>query len=147
MSKQMDEERTTVSNAGQAPDRSLGAASCSAHGDLCDRRPAGCSGTRRAGPGERDDRIVQNKRRRNEHLPLPEGLGQIVATGYAQGAPSGESFSLESSEGTIDTVEVSSSTNLHQFRPAEPSLSDVKIGDYITVFGNDLGHRSDRRPC
>ena len=72
-------------------------------------------------------------------LPLPEGLGQVVATGFAQGSPNGESFTIETSEGSIDTVEISPSTTYIDTSLRQPSLSDVKIGDYITVFGTISG--------
>jgi hypothetical protein len=72
-------------------------------------------------------------------LPLPEGLGEIVATGYAQGVPSGESFAVETADGTIDTVEVSPSTTYINPAVRIPALSDITIGDYITVWGTISG--------
>ena len=72
-------------------------------------------------------------------LPLPEGLGEIVATGYAQGAPSGKSFAIETAGSTIDTVEVSSSTTYINSAVRIPALSDITIGDYITVWGTISG--------
>jgi hypothetical protein len=72
-------------------------------------------------------------------LPLPEGLGQVVATGFAQGTPNGESFTIETKEGPVDTVEVSPSTTYIDRALRQPSLNDVKVGDFITVFGTISG--------
>ena len=71
--------------------------------------------------------------------PPPEGLGQVVGSGFAQGAVSGESFTIETTEGSIDTIEVSPSTTYIDRIVRKPSLSNVALGDYITAFGTISG--------
>ena len=71
--------------------------------------------------------------------PLPEGLGEVVAEGFAQGAPSGNEFSVISRTGQVKTVEVSSSTTYIDSAVSKPRLSDIALGFYITVFGEVTG--------
>ena len=71
--------------------------------------------------------------------PLPEGLGEVVAEGFAQGAPSGNEFSVISRTGQVKTVEVSSSTTYIDSAVSKPRLSDIALGFYITVFGEVSG--------
>ena len=71
--------------------------------------------------------------------PLPEGLGEVVAEGFAQGAPSGNEFSVISRTGQVKTVEVSSSTTYIDPVVPKPRLSDIAVGFYITVFGEVTG--------
>ena len=94
-----------------------------------------------AGPAQATETIESFKTNAREEntLPPPEGLGEMVATGFAQGAPSGEEFTIETAEGEIDTVEVSPSTTYIDPAVSEPRLSDIALGDYITVSGKISG--------
>jgi hypothetical protein len=68
-------------------------------------------------------------------------LGEPVVTGIVQTQPSGESFTIETHSGSIDTVEVSPSTTYTRARPepgeeaSPPTLSDVTTGDDVGVAG------------
>ena len=94
-----------------------------------------------AAPAQANEAIESFKTNAHETstLPLPEGLGQVVATGFAQAAPSGESFTIETGEGFIDTIEVSPSTTYIDRAVRQPSLSNISIGDSVTAFGTISG--------
>ena len=71
-------------------------------------------------------------------------LGNVSASGIVEAAPSGESFPMEASTGSTDTVEVSPSTVYSRARPepgetSSPSLADVAVGDYVGIFGTTTG--------
>ena len=62
-----------------------------------------------------------------------------MAEGFAQGAPSGEEFTIESREGQMNGVEVSPSTTYIDPAVSKPRLSDIALGFYVTVFGEVSG--------
>ena len=64
---------------------------------------------------------------------------RAAAAGIVQGAPSGESFTIETHGGTTDTVEVSTSTTYTEFGVSSPTLSNVESGDHVVVFGTASG--------
>ena len=94
-------------------------------------------------PHRRTQPRRSNRSRRTRSKPAPcrsqKGLGEIVATGYAQGPPSNEEFTIETAEGEIDTVEVSPSTTYIDRAVRIPKLSNISVGDYITVWGTISG--------
>jgi len=67
----------------------------------------------------------------------------LVTEGVVQGQPSGESFTIETSHGATDTVEVSPSTTYSRARPVpgipQPTLSDVRNADFVGVSGSIAG--------
>ena len=86
---------------------------------------------------------------------------ELVTEGVVQAQPSGESFTIETGHGAIDTVEVSPSTTYSRARPVpgipQPTLSDVLGADFVGVSGSISGttvkadehshrHPSSRRP-
>ena len=70
---------------------------------------------------------------------------EFVTEGIVQAQASGESFTIETSSGSIDTVEVSPSTTYGRAHslPGEaadpPTLSDVRSGDDVGVVGSIAG--------
>ena len=93
-----------------------------------------------AGPAQATEPIESFKTAAIESQPpLPEGLGEVVAEGFAQGTPSGNEFSIESREGEVKGVEVSASTTYIDPAVSKPRLSDIALGFYVTVFGEISG--------
>ena len=71
-------------------------------------------------------------------------LGVVAATGIVTSQPSGESFTIETQSGSLDTVEVSPSTTYTRAvpQPGETTgltLADVAPGDYVGVAGKLSG--------
>jgi len=72
-------------------------------------------------------------------------LGAPAVSGIVQSEPSGKSFTIETREGSIDTVEVSPSTTYSRAVPvpgeesSPPTLGDVRSGDYVGVAGTPSG--------
>jgi len=73
-------------------------------------------------------------------------LGEVAAEGLVTAQPSGQSFTIETREGQIDTVEVvPPSTTYARARPEPgeaanpPTLADVGPGDYVGVAGTLSG--------
>ena len=68
---------------------------------------------------------------------------ELVTEGVVQAQPSGESFTIETNHGAIDTVEVSPSTAYSRARPVPgippPTLSDVRGADFVGVSGRISG--------
>ncbi len=66
-------------------------------------------------------------------------LGEPAASGIVQAAPSGESFTIETRNGSDDTVEVSPSTTYARANPVigepSPTLADLAPGDYVGISG------------
>jgi hypothetical protein len=67
------------------------------------------------------------------------GHREFAAAGVVQGAPSGESFTIETHGGATDTVVVSSSTTYSEPGVSSPTLSNVESGDRVVVFGTVSG--------
>lgn len=67
-----------------------------------------------------------------------------AASGIVLTDPSGESFTIETSNGTVDTVNVTPSTTYVRARPLtgepDPTLSDVLTGDFVGLSGGRSGH-------
>lgn len=68
---------------------------------------------------------------------------ELVTEGVVQTQPGGESFTIETNRGAIDTVEVSPSTTYSRARPVPgippPTLSDVRGADFVGVSGTIWG--------
>jgi hypothetical protein len=67
-------------------------------------------------------------------------LGEVAAEGVVQSQPSGETFTIETGDGTIDTVQASPSTTYARAHPlpgetSSPTLADVAPGDNVGVAG------------
>jgi len=68
-------------------------------------------------------------------------LGEVAAAGIVQGEPVGETFQIETGQGSLDTVEASLSTTYSRANPipseetTPATLSDVAPGDYVGVSG------------
>ena len=93
-----------------------------------------------AGPADATESIESFRTGAIENQqPLPEGLGEVVVEGFAQGPPSGDEFSVLSRTGQVKTVEVSSSTTYIDPVDPKPHLGDISLGFYITVFGEVTG--------
>jgi hypothetical protein len=75
----------------------------------------------------------------NSSQPLPEGLGELVGEGFATGAASGTSFPIETKEGAIETVEVTPTTEYIDRIVSEPSIDDIRTGDFLYLFGTRSG--------
>lgn len=71
--------------------------------------------------------------------PPPSGLGKFAATGTVLHEPAGESLSIETSEGIDHTVEVTSSTTYVDPEISAANLSNITVGDTVTVFGTTTG--------
>ncbi len=67
--------------------------------------------------------------------PPPSDLGKVAAAGTVQAEPLAERFDIETNEGATDTVEVSGATTYIDAVVSSPSLSDIAVGDEVTVFG------------
>jgi len=62
-------------------------------------------------------------------------LGEVQAAGIVLAPPSGESFQIETADGSILTVEAFPITTYIDPNVIGPSLADVATGDYVGVFG------------
>jgi hypothetical protein len=71
--------------------------------------------------------------------PPPEGLGEIVGTGYALGPPVAGNFEIETPEGAVDTVETTPSTTYQEPSVIRPRLEDVRQGFSVTIYGERTG--------
>ena len=71
----------------------------------------------------------------------PETLGKPAATGFVQNEPEGENFSIETSEGKVYAIEGSSETAYLDPILKEPTVSDVGVGDTVTVYGTVTGSK------
>ena len=71
--------------------------------------------------------------------PPPEGLGEIVGTGYALGPPVAGNFEIETAEGAIDTVETTPSTTYQEPSVIKPRLEDIRQGFFVTIYGERTG--------
>ncbi len=94
-----------------------------------------------AGPAQASEAIESFKTGaiENSQQSPPQGLGEVVAEGFAQETPSSEEFTIESREGEIKGVEVSPSTTYIDPAVSKPRLSDVAPGFYVTIFGEVSG--------
>ncbi len=95
-----------------------------------------------AGPACAEERVESFK---TTLVESSAPVGEAAAIGVLQGEPIGESFTIETSEGTIDSVEVSPSTTYRRARsvPGEeanlPTLGDVRGGDLVGIAGSISG--------
>ena len=68
-------------------------------------------------------------------------LGEVAAAGIVQAQPSAETFTIETSSGSTDTVKVSPSTTYRWAEPVlgeethPPTLAAIAPGDYVGVSG------------
>ena len=81
-------------------------------------------------------------------------LGEVAAAGIVSGAPSGESFQIETTEGATYTVETKPSTTYRYAHPVAgeaadpPTLASVLPGEFVGVSGELSGQTvssTDRR--
>ena len=74
-------------------------------------------------------------------------LGEAAVSGVVESEPSDGTFTIETREGTTETVEVSPTTTYVRARPLAgeetslPTLGNVVSGDYVGVSGNPSGPR------
>lgn len=69
----------------------------------------------------------------------PAGPRNFVTAGTVETAPSANTFTLKSWSGTLETVDVTSSTLYAERGVSSPSLTNVSVGDLVTVFGTASG--------
>jgi hypothetical protein len=68
----------------------------------------------------------------------PRRHGPAIA-GTVQGTPTADSFTITTTSGATDTVDVSFTTTYFERGVASPSLADLASGDYVAVFGTLSG--------